>query len=112
MYILKWLIDSKKMFIIFLYTYIKMVNKYYQKNKEKLKKKHAKGTKISLRNKNKKDRKKMWDRYKNLSEEETEKKRQYNGDRNKSLSGEEKQKKVEYMRNSYLAHKERFFRVL
>ena len=38
MYILKWLIDSKKMFIIFLYTYIKMVNKYYQKNKEKLKK--------------------------------------------------------------------------
>ena len=48
-----------------------MVNKYYQKNKEKF-------------------RKETCERYQNLSEEETEKKRQYHRDQNKNISGEEK----------------------
>ena len=76
------------MFIFFLYTYIKMVNKCYQKTKKSSKKKHVKGTKIFLKKKKKKHRK-PWDRYKNLSEEE-------------------KQKKVEYMRTYHLAHKKQF----
>ena len=80
-----------------------MANKYYQKNKEKL-------------------RKEARERYQNLSEEEKEKRqkrlktdikifpkkkkeRQYHRDRNKNLSEEGKQKKVEYMRNYYLTHK-------
>ena len=63
-----------------------MVNKYYQKNKEKLQKEAC-------------------ERYQNLSEDEKEKKRQYHHDRNKKFSEEEKQKKVEYMRNYYSAHK-------
>ena len=62
-----------------------MVNKYYQKHKEKL-------------------RKEARERYQNLSEEE-KKKRQYHRERNKNLSEEENGKKVEYMRNYYLAHK-------
>ena len=61
-----------------------MVNKYYQKNKEKLQKKST------------------W-KYKNLSDEEKENKRHW--DWNKNLSEEKKQKKVEEMRNHYLAHK-------
>ena len=63
-----------------------MVNKYYQKNKEKLQKEAC-------------------ERCKNLSEEEKEKKHQYHRDRTKNLSEEEKQTQVEYMRNYYLAHK-------
>ena len=62
-----------------------MVNKYYQKNKEKL-------------------RTEVRERYQNLSEEEKETKCQYHRDRNKNLSEEEKQKEDEYMRNYYLAH--------
>ena len=38
----KRLITIKAFFIIFLYTYIKMVNKYYQKHKEKLQKEACK----------------------------------------------------------------------
>ena len=63
-----------------------MVNKYYQKHKEKL-------------------RKEAREKYQNLSEEEKEKKRQYHRECSKNLSEEEKEKKVEYMRNYYLAHK-------
>ena len=81
-----------------------MVNKHYQKNKEKLQK-EARG------------------RYQNLSEEEKEKKRksfegkkekkrQYYRDRTKNLSEEEKQNKIEYMRNYYLTHTKKKFRVL
>ena len=61
-----------------------MVNKYYQKNKEKLQNEAR-------------------ERYQNLSEEEKEKKCQYHCDRTKNLSEEEKQKKVEYMGNYYLS---------
>ena len=53
--IIKWLIIIKKCFMIFLYTYIKIVNKYYQRSKEKL-------------------QKVAHERYQNLSEEEKEKK--------------------------------------
>ena len=63
-----------------------MVNKYYQRNKEKLQKEAR-------------------ERYHNLSEEEKEKKCQYHRDRTKNLSEVEKQKKVEYVRNYYLAHR-------
>ena len=58
-----------------------MVNKYYQKNKEKLQNEAR-------------------ERYQNLSEEEKEKKCQYHCDRTKNLSEEEKQK---YMGNYYLS---------
>ena len=61
-----------------------MVNKYYQKNKEKLQNEAR-------------------ERYQNLSEEKNEKKCQYHRDRTKNLSEEEKQKKVEYMGNYYLS---------
>ena len=63
-----------------------MVNKYYQKNKEKLQNEAR-------------------ERYQNLSEEEKEKKCQHHRDRTKNLSGEEKQKKVEYMGNYYLSRR-------
>ena len=63
-----------------------MVNKYYQKNKEKLQNEAR-------------------ERYQNLSEEEKEKKCQYHCDRTKNLSEEEKQKKVEYMGNYYLSRR-------
>ena len=52
-----------------------MVNKYYQKNKEKL-------------------RKQARERYPNLSEEEKEKRRKTSRDRYKNLSEEEKEKNV------------------
>ena len=42
-----------KTFLYFLYTYIKMVNKYHQKNKS-FKKKHKKDIKIFLKKKKKK----------------------------------------------------------
>ena len=82
----KILIQLLKNFYNFLHTYIKMVNKYYQKKKEKL-------------------RKEARERYQNFSEEEKEKRRKKAWDRCKNLSEEEKEKKVEYMRNYYLAHK-------
>ena len=55
MYIQKWFITIKNIFINFLCTYIKMGNKYYQKDKQMLRKEARK-------------------RYQNLSEEEKEKK--------------------------------------
>ena len=63
-----------------------MVNKCYQKNKEKLQNEAR-------------------ERYQNLSEEEKEKKCQHHRDRKKNLSEEEKQKKVEYMGNYYLSRR-------
>ena len=66
-----------------------MLNRYYQKHKEKL-------------------WKDVRERYQNLSEEEKEKKRQYYWERNKDLSEEEKENKVEYMKNYYLAQKNIF----
>ena len=72
-----------------MYTYIKMVNKCNQKNKEKLKKEAR-------------------ERYQNLCEEEKEKKGQYHQDRNKNPFEEEKQKNVKYMGNYYLAIRNNF----
>ena len=70
----------------FLYTYIKMTNKYYQKTKKSLKRKHRKGTKIFPKKKKKKSI--------NIIEIEI-----------RIFLKKEKQKNVEYMRNHYLAHK-------
>ena len=61
-----------------------MVNKYYQKHKEKL-------------------RKEACERYQNLSEEEKEK--NIGIIVNIIINFLKKKKKVEYMRNSYVAHK-------
>ena len=69
---------------------MRMVNKYYQKHKQKLKKKHVEGTKMFLKKKKKE-------------------KRQYYCERNKNLSDKDKEKKVEYIRNYYLALKKYFF---
>ena len=52
-----------------------MVNKYYQKHKERLGKEAR-------------------ERYQNVSKEEKQKKRQYRRDRNKNFSKEQKQKQV------------------
>ena len=71
--------------MLFIFLYIKTVNKYYQKNKETL-------------------RKEAPERHQNLYEEENEKKHQHHRDPTKNLPEEEKEKKVEYMRNYYLAH--------
>ena len=63
-----------------------MLNKYYQKNTEKLLKESQ-------------------ERCQYLSEKEKEKNSKYSRERNKNLSKEEKEKKVEYMINYYLVHK-------
>ena len=52
-----------------------------------------------------KGKKKIRDRYQNLSAEEKVKKRQYHHEHSKNLSEEQKQKQVEHMRNYYLAHR-------
>ena len=75
----------------FLYMCIKMVNKYYKKNKEKLQKEAR-------------------ERYQNLSEEEKEKRRKKASGRYENLSEENEKRQyhrdqVEYMKNYYLAHK-------
>ena len=93
------------MFLIFFYTSIKMVNKSYQKNIEKLWKEARERYQNISEGEKEKRWKKAQDRYKNLSKEEKEKNHQYHCDQNKNLSEEEKQKKVEYMRNYYLSHK-------
>ena len=80
-----------------------MTNNYYQKHKEKLKKKHAKDNKIFLKKKKKCEKRLKKDII--FSKEENEGKRQYHFERNKNLSEEQKQKLVEYVRNYYLAHK-------
>ena len=55
----KILIQLLKNFYNFLHTYIKMVNKYYQKKKKSFAKKHVKGTKIFLKKKKKKGEKRL-----------------------------------------------------
>ena len=60
-----------------MYTYIKMANKYYQRNKEKLQKEAQEKYQHFSEEEKEKRRKKTSDRYKNLSEKEKEKKRQY-----------------------------------
>ena len=70
-----------------------MVNKYYQKHKQKLQKKHVKDTKMFLKKKKRE-------------------KRQYHRECNKNLSDEDKEKKVEYIGNYYLALKKYFFSCL
>ena len=62
-----------------MYSYIKMINKYYKKKQRMV-------PKFLWPKKKEKRKKKARDRYKNLSEEE-------------------KEKKVEYMRSYYLGHK-------
>ena len=65
--------------MVYNYNYIKMVNKYYQKNKEKLQKEAR-------------------ERYQNLSEEEKEKRQKMARDRYQNLSEEEREKKHQYHR--------------
>ena len=50
-----------------------MLNKYYQKHKERLQKKHVKDIKIFLKKKKTKGEKKAWGRYQNFTEEEKQK---------------------------------------
>ena len=61
----------------FFFLYIKMVNTYYQKNKEKLQKEAR-------------------ERYQNLSEEEKNKKRKYTRERYQYLTEEEKERRRQY----------------
>ena len=63
-----------------------MVNKYYKKHKEKL-------------------RKEARERYQNVFAEEKEKMWKKAQDRYQNLSEEKKEKKVEYMKNHFLTHK-------
>ena len=63
-----------------------MVNKYYQKHKEKLQKEAR-------------------ERYQNLSEEEKDKRQKNVPDRYQNLPEEQKQKLLEYMKKYYLAQK-------
>ena len=63
-----------------------MVNKYYQESKEKL-------------------RKKVRERYQNLSEEKKDKRRKKVRSRYQNLPEEQKQKLLEYMKKYYLVHK-------
>ena len=71
-------------FIIF-FIYIKIATNYYQKYKEKLRKK---------------DRK----RYQNLSEEEKDKRQKKVWERPQNLREEQKQKLPEYMKSYYLVY--------
>ena len=71
-----------KIFSHIFFLYIKMLNNYYQKHKEKL-------------------RKEACERYKNLSEKEKDKKSQYARERYKNLSEEEKEEKHQYGRKRY-----------
>ena len=70
-----------------------MVNKYYQKNKEKLQKKDVKGIKIFLTKKKKKGEKRPKTDIKVFLKKIREKKREYHRDRHKNLSEEENQMK-------------------
>ena len=90
---------------MFFYKFVciyKMVNKYYQKHKAKLREEVREKYQNLSEEEKKKGQKNARDRYQNLSEEEKEKKRH---DRNKNLFEEKKEKKVEYMRNCYSKHK-------
>ena len=62
-----------------------MVNKYYQKNKERLQKKHVKDIKIFLKKKKIKAVKKAGGRYQSFTEVEKQKRRQYYQERKQKL---------------------------
>ena len=62
-----------------------MVNKYYQKNKERLQKKHVKDIKIFLKKKKIKAVKKARGRYQSFTEVEKQKRRQYYQERKQKL---------------------------
>ena len=77
--------------------YIKMINNYYQKHKERLPK-EARETNQNVSEEEKdKRRKKARERYQNFTEEEKAKRPQYYLERKKKLP--------DYRRNYYLAHK-------
>ena len=73
------------MFFIIFFLHIKMVNKYYQKHKESL-------------------RKESRERYQNLAEEDKDKRRKKVRERYQNFPEEQKQKLLEYMRNYYITH--------
>ena len=54
MYIYKWLIAISFLLLLLLYTSVKRANKYYQKNKQKLRKEARKDNKIFLKKTKKK----------------------------------------------------------
>ena len=78
---------------------MKMVNKFYRKDKEKL----AKGTTSFLKKKKKRKKERLIQVSKSFWRGKR-KWRKHHRRRNKNPSGEEKEKKVEYMKNYYSAH--------
>ena len=91
-HISKWIFKHiKKLIKIFVYNfflYIKMTNKYYQKQKEKLRKEARERYQNLSEEEKDKRQKKVWERFQNLPEEEKEKKSQYHRECNKNLSEE------------------------
>ena len=87
----------KKYFYKFFFVYIKMVNKYSQIHKERLRKEACERYQNLSEEEKDKRWKKARERYQIFTEEEKEKKRQYHQ--------ECKQKLPEYRRNYYLTHK-------
>ena len=76
-----------------MYAYVQMVNKYYQKIKEKLEKKHVKGTKIFPKKKKEKGKKRP-EADIQIFLKKKKKNCQHYCDRNKNPSEEKKQKKL------------------
>ena len=75
----------KKICFINVFIYIKIVNKYYQKHKERLQKEgHERYQNLSEEEKDKR-RKKARERYQNFTEEEKEKRCQYYQECKKNL---------------------------
>ena len=74
-----------------------MVNKYYQKHKERLQKETSERYQNFSEEEKDKRRKKAWERYQNFTEEEKWKRCQYYQEHKKKLH--------DYRRNYYLIHK-------
>ena len=75
-----------------------MVNKYYQKHKQKWQEKaRERYQNLSEEEKDKRKKKKAQERYRNFTEEKKGKRRQYYQER--------KQKLTDYRRNDHLTHK-------
>ena len=90
-----------------MYIYIKMVNRFYKKQRKALKTSTWKTSKSFCGRKRKeKSEKRPETDLKNFLKKKKKKHHQHHCNRNKNLSEEEKQKKVEYMRIYYLANKE------
>ena len=79
-----------------------MVNKYYQKHKEILRKEVRKRYKILSEEEKDKRQKKVQDRYQNLSGDEKEKSRQYHRERNNNPSEEPEERLVTSSRSLLL----------